>query len=186
LRDRLILLDGWSKTYAMTGWRMGYACGRKLVFPYAERLAINCHSCVNASAQYAGIAALQGPRDRSRMVQAFAERRKFIVAALNSLPGRFAARSGRCVLYVPEHLRHRSRRAHASRAGCSTRPAWRRSPAPAFGAFGEDYVRFSYANSLEAIPRRSSASGGFSATAASGCGRRREFQRHSWQKLPLE
>src|SRR5207253_4626935 len=78
LHDALpILLDGWSKTYAMTGWRMGYGVWPKAVFADAERLAINCHSCVNASAQYAGIAALEGPREPVlRMVKAFAEDRK--------------------------------------------------------------------------------------------------------------
>src|SRR5579862_4072555 len=79
LRDQLILLDGWSKTYAMTGWRMGYGVWPEAVFAAAERLAINCHSCVNAASQYAGIAALEGPKDAVRhMVEAFAERRKFI------------------------------------------------------------------------------------------------------------
>ena len=88
IRDQVILLDGWSKTYAMTGWRMGYGVWPKAVFPYAERLAINCHSCVNAADQYAGIAALEGPREPvHRMVKAFAERREVIVAALNGLPG---------------------------------------------------------------------------------------------------
>src|SRR5579864_9320513 len=88
LRERVILLDGWSKTYAMTGWRMGYGVWPKEVFAAAERLAINCHSCVNAAAQYAGIAALTGPREPvERMVKAFAERRQAIVAALNRLPG---------------------------------------------------------------------------------------------------
>ena len=61
IRDRVILLDGWSKTYAMTGWRMGYGVWPEALFSHAERLAINCHSCVNAAAQYAGIAALDGP-----------------------------------------------------------------------------------------------------------------------------
>src|SRR6202023_387823 len=76
IRDRLILLDGWSKTYAMTGWRLGYGIWPKALFGSAERLAINCHSCVNASAQFAGIAALEGPREPvHRMVAAFAERR---------------------------------------------------------------------------------------------------------------
>src|SRR5262249_24337766 len=88
LRDRVILLDGWSKPYAMTGWRMGYGVWPKAIFPHAERLAINCHSCVNAATQFAGIAALTGPREPvARMVKAFAERREVIVAALNSLPG---------------------------------------------------------------------------------------------------
>jgi aspartate aminotransferase len=74
LEDRLILLDGWSKTYAMTGWRLGYGVWPKALFPAAERLAINCHSCVNAAAQFAGIAALEGPRAPvARMVAAFAE-----------------------------------------------------------------------------------------------------------------
>ncbi|HKS89192.1 MAG TPA: pyridoxal phosphate-dependent aminotransferase, partial [Stellaceae bacterium] len=88
LRDRVILLDGWSKTYAMTGWRMGYGVWPEAVFPAAERLAINCHSCVNAAAQYAGIAALTGPQEPARqMVKAFAERRQYIIKALNELPG---------------------------------------------------------------------------------------------------
>ena len=88
LAERLILLDGWSKTYAMTGWRLGYGVWPAALFPYAERLAINCHSCVNAAAQHAGIAALTGPREPCRrMVAAFAERRDYIVPALNGLPG---------------------------------------------------------------------------------------------------
>src|SRR5579859_6200439 len=64
IREQVILLDGWSKTYAMTGWRMGYGVWPEKLFPHAERLAINCHSCVNAAAQYAGIAALEGPREQ--------------------------------------------------------------------------------------------------------------------------
>src|SRR5258708_39292223 len=88
LRERVILLDGWSKTYAMTGWRLGYGVWPKALFAAAERLAINCHSCVNAATQWAGIAALEGPREPvERMVKAFAERREGIVAALNSFPG---------------------------------------------------------------------------------------------------
>src|SRR5579872_4974561 len=87
LRDRLILLDGWSKTYAMTGWRMGFGVWPKALFAHAERLAINCHSCVNAAAQYAGIAALTGPREPvNQMIRAFAERRQFVIRALNELP----------------------------------------------------------------------------------------------------
>src|SRR5438045_7531367 len=74
IRDRLILLDGWSKTYAMTGWRLGYSVWRKNLIGPATKLAINCHSCVNAAAQFAGIAALTGSHDPARkMVEAFAE-----------------------------------------------------------------------------------------------------------------
>ena len=63
IRDRLILLNGWSKTYAMTGWRLGYAVWPGKLYDYARKLAVNLHSCVNASAQYAGLAALTGPQD---------------------------------------------------------------------------------------------------------------------------
>src|SRR5437667_3793640 len=95
IRDRVILLDGWSKTYAMTGWRLGYGVWPEALFGAAERLAINCHSCVNAAAQFAGIAALERPREPGRrMVAAFAERRETIVTALNNLPGFRCARAG--------------------------------------------------------------------------------------------
>jgi hypothetical protein len=76
IADRLILLDGWSKTYAMTGWRIGYGVWPPALVEGATRLAVNCHSCVNAAAQFAGIAALEGPQDAvDEMVKAFDERR---------------------------------------------------------------------------------------------------------------
>ena len=84
LRDRVIMLDGWSKTYAMTGWRLGYAVWPEGLAEHATRLAINCHSCVNAPTQFAGIAALQGPQEPvDEMMEAFDERRKVIVSELN-------------------------------------------------------------------------------------------------------
>ena len=64
IRDRLILLNGWSKTYAMTGWRLGYSVWPGQLYDYARKLAVNSYSCVNASAQFAGLAALTGPAGR--------------------------------------------------------------------------------------------------------------------------
>jgi aspartate aminotransferase len=151
LRDRLILLDGWSKTYAMTGWRLGYGVWPKALFGAAERLAINCHSCVNASAQFAGIAALEGPRDAARrMVAAFAERRELIVAALNNLPGFRCARPGGAFYTFPNvtgsGLDARSLQSKLlEEAGVAT------VAGTSFGEFGEGYLRFSYASSREAI-----------------------------------
>jgi aspartate/methionine/tyrosine aminotransferase len=151
LRDRLILLDGWSKTYAMTGWRMGYGVWPEAVFADAERLAINCHSCVNAATQWAGIAALEGPREPVlRMVKAFAERRRYIVEALGGLPGIRCANPGGAFYTFPNiagtGLDARGFQSELlDRAGVAT------IAGTSFGAFGEDYVRFSYANSLEAI-----------------------------------
>jgi aspartate/methionine/tyrosine aminotransferase len=151
IRERLILLDGWSKTYAMTGWRMGYGVWPEALFPLAERLAINCHSCVNAAAQFAGIAALEGPREPvRRMVEAFAERRRMIVAALNGVPGFRCARPGGAFYAFPNTAgtgrdARRLQNELLERAGVAT------VAGTSFGEFGEGYLRFSYANSLEAI-----------------------------------
>lgn len=151
LRDRLILLDGWSKTYAMTGWRLGYSVWPKAIFPYAERLAINCHSCVNAAAQYAGIAALEGPQDDvRRMVAAFAERRKVIVDELNAIPGFRCIEPGGAFYAFP----------NITGTGLSSRQLQDKLlneagvaalSGTSFGAYGEGYLRFSYANSVENI-----------------------------------
>jgi aspartate/methionine/tyrosine aminotransferase len=151
IRDRLILLDGWSKTYAMTGWRLGYGVWPPVLFAAAERLAINCHSCVNAAAQFAGIAALTGPREPvSHMVEAFAERRQYIVEALNRLPGFRCARPGGAFYTFPNvtgtGLDARTLQARMlEEAGVAT------IAGTSFGEFGEGYLRFSYANSRDAI-----------------------------------
>jgi len=151
LRDRLILLDGWSKTYAMTGWRLGYSIWPESLFAHAERLAIKCHSCVNASAQFAGLAALEGPQDAvHKMVAAFAERRKVIVRALNQLPGVTCVEPGGAFYAFP----------NVTRTGLSSRQLQDSMlneagvaalSGTAFGAHGEGYLRFSYANSVENI-----------------------------------
>src|SRR3990172_10747505 len=73
---------------SMTGWRLGYAVWPGKLYDYARKLAVNLHSCVNASAQYAGLAALKGPQDEvHKMVAEFDARRKVVVAGLNKLPG---------------------------------------------------------------------------------------------------
>ena len=104
LRDRVILLDGWSKTYAMTGWRLGYGVWPPRLFDYAERLAVNCYSCPNAATQHAGIAALEGPQDAvGAMVAAFDERRRVIVQELNQIPRLPLCGARRCLLRLPQH-----------------------------------------------------------------------------------
>ncbi len=151
LRERLILLDGWSKTYAMTGWRLGYGVWPREIFAHAERLAINCHSCVNAAAQFAGIAALQGPREPSlRMVEAFAKRRQYIVKALNNLPGFRCANPGGAFYAFPNitgtGFDSRTLQTRLlDEAGVAT------ISGTSFGAMGDGYLRFSYAASLEAL-----------------------------------
>jgi aspartate aminotransferase len=151
IRDRLILLDGWSKTYAMTGWRLGYGVWPEALFAAAERLAINCHSCVNAAAQFAGIAALTGPREPvERMVAAFAERREIIVAALNGLPGFRCARPGGAFYTFP-NVTGTGLDARALQGRLLEEAGVATIAGTSFGEFGEGYLRFSYANSREAI-----------------------------------
>ncbi len=151
LADRLILLDGWSKTYAMTGWRMGYGVWPKELLPHAERLAINCHSCVNASAQFAGIAALEGPRAPvDRMVEAFAERRRYVIGALNSLPGVSCVQPGGAFYAFP-NISDTGFTAQALQTALLDHAGVATLAGTSFGAFGEDYLRISYANSLENI-----------------------------------
>jgi aspartate aminotransferase len=151
IRDRLIILDGWSKTYAMTGWRLGWSLWPDALVGAATRLAINDHSCVAASTQYAGIAALQGPQDAvDMMVKSFDERRKLIVGELNSIPGI------RCVMpkgafYAFPNITGTGRSSREmqdillDKAGVAT------VSGTSFGALGEGFLRFSYANSADNI-----------------------------------
>jgi aspartate aminotransferase len=151
LADRVILLDGWSKTYAMTGWRLGYGVWPKPLFAAAERLAINCHSCVNAAAQYAGIAALTGPKEESRkMVAAFAERRRYIVTALNALPGFRCATPGGAFYAFP-HVVGTGFDSRVLQARLLDEAGVATIAGTSFGAYGEGYLRFSYAASLAAL-----------------------------------
>lgn len=151
IRDRLIVLDGWSKTYAMTGWRLGCAVWPKELAPLATRLAINCHSCVNAPTQFAGIAALQGPQDAViDMVTAFDERRKVIVKELNQIEG------FRCVdpggaFYTFPNIEGTGLNAQALQNKLLEEASVATVAGTAFGDNGEGYIRFSYANSKERI-----------------------------------
>jgi aspartate aminotransferase len=151
IRDRLIMLDGWSKTYAMTGWRLGYAVWPDAAVEHVTRLCINDHSCVNAATQYAGLAALQGPQDAvSTMVAQFDRRREIIVRELNALPGFRCADAAGAFYAFPniEGTGMASREAQnrfLEEAGVAT------VSGTSFGAWGEGYLRFSYANSAENI-----------------------------------
>jgi aspartate/methionine/tyrosine aminotransferase len=151
IRDRVIMLDGWSKTYAMTGWRLGFAVWPESLAATATRLAVNCHSCVNAPTQFAGIAALTGPQDAvGEMLAAFDERRRVIVPELNQIAG------FRCVdpggaFYAFPNIEGTGMNARdlqnklLEEAGVAT------VAGTSFGDYGEGYIRFSYANSVDNI-----------------------------------
>ncbi len=151
MHDRAILLDGWSKTYAMTGWRLGYGVWPKDLVAHAERLQINSSSCANAATQVAAVEALRGPQDEvDRMLAAFDERRKLIHRELNAIPGfrcvmpkgAFYAFPNTSGTGIPSRtLEHE----FLNEAGVACLSG------TSFGKFGEGYMRFSYANSAANI-----------------------------------
>ena len=151
LRDRLILLNGWSKTYAMTGWRLGYSVWPRSLVADAERLAINSYSCPNAATQHAGLAALEGPQDTVQtMVDAFDERRGIVVELLNAMPG------VRCIepagaFYAFPNIAETGYTAQALQDKLLEEAGVATIAGTSFGAMGEGYLRISYANSAENI-----------------------------------
>jgi aspartate/methionine/tyrosine aminotransferase len=153
IRDRLILLNGWSKTYAMTGWRLGYAVWPGKLYDYARKLAVNLHSCVNAPAQYAGLAALTGPQDAvTAMVAEFDRRRGVVVEGLNRLPG------VSCILpkgafYAFPNVKKTGWKAKKLANALLDQTGVALIGGPDFGLLGEGYLRLSYANSTENIER---------------------------------
>ena len=151
MKELCIVLDGFSKSYAMTGWRLGYGIMPKPLADHVTRLAINCNSCTAAFTQVAGIEALRGPQDAvHNMVAEFKKRRDAIVDGLNAIPGVSCARPHGAFYVFPNitetgatskelETRFLEEGGVASLSGTS------------FGKLGDGYVRFSYANSLANI-----------------------------------
>ena len=149
--ERTIILDGFSKTYAMTGWRLGFGVMPESLAPHVAQLQINATSCTASFSQVAGVEALAGAQDAvDGMVAEFKRRRDVIVDGLNAIPGirchkplgafyvfPNVTETGKSSRFVAEYLLN-----EAGVAGLS---------GTAFGAFGEGYLRFSYANSVENI-----------------------------------
>src|SRR5271167_4559700 len=151
LRDRLILLNGWSKTYAMTGWRLGYAVWPGKLYDYARKLAVNLHSCVNAPTQYAGLAALTGPQDEvTKMVAEFDKRRKVVVDGLNKLPG-ISCSTPNGEFYAFPNVKRTGWKAKPLAASLLEDAGVALIGGPDFGVLAEGYMRVSYANSTENI-----------------------------------
>src|ERR1051326_2509167 len=164
IRDRLILLNGWSKTYAMTGWRLGYAVWPGKLYDYARKLAVNLHSCVNAASQYAGIAALTGPQVASHaMVAEFYRRRKVVVEGLNKLPGMSCA-TPKGAFYAFPNIKRTGWKAKALASSLLEDAGVAVIGGPDFGILGEGYIRISYANSTENILKALDRMGEFLAT----------------------
>ncbi len=153
IADRLILLNGWSKTYAMTGWRLGWSIWPAALYENARKLAVNSFSCTNASAQYAGLAALAGPQDEVHaMVRAFDARRKVVVAGLNQIPNIRTA-TPRGAFYAFPNIAATGWKAKPLASALLEEVGVATIGGPDFGVHGEGFIRLSYANSTENIEK---------------------------------
>jgi aspartate/methionine/tyrosine aminotransferase len=149
MKDRTIILDGFSKTYAMTGWRLGYGIMNKDLAAHMTMLMVNSASCAASMTQWAAIEALTGPQDAvTQMVEAFRERRDYLIAALNKIEGLTCVKPSGAFYAFPDissfgvssaEFAHRLLEEAGVAAAAGT----------AFGDFGEGFLRLSYANSLD-------------------------------------
>src|SRR5262249_10464423 len=151
MADRTILLDGWSKTFAMTGWRLGFGVFPPALVEPVTRLAINSVSCTSAFSQYAAIAALDGPWDQvEAMVAEFRRRRDVVVAGLNDIPG-VSCLEPQGAFYAFPDIAGTGQSAAGLQARLLADAGVAALAGTAFGSYGEGFLRFSYANSVENI-----------------------------------
>jgi aspartate/methionine/tyrosine aminotransferase len=149
MQERTILLDGFSKTYAMTGWRMGYGVMRADLAAHMTRLMTNSNSCTASFTQVAGIEAIRGDQSSvDRMRDEFQRRRDVFVAGLNKIRG-FSCRMPRGAFYVFPNITHTGWKSRPLADALLEQAGVAALSGTAFGAFGEGYLRFSVANSLE-------------------------------------
>jgi aspartate aminotransferase len=151
MADRTILLDGWSKTFAMTGWRLGFGVFPPALVEPITRLVINSVSCTSAFSQYAAAAALEGPWEPvEEMVAEFRRRRDVIVAGLNDIPG-VTCLEPQGAFYVFPNITGTGLTSADLQARLLADAGVAALAGTAFGPWGEGFLRFSYANSVENI-----------------------------------
>jgi aspartate aminotransferase len=149
MQEKTIILDGFSKTYAMTGWRMGYGVMPEWLVEAVNKLMVNSNSCTASFTQQAGIAALTGPQDEvTRMVAEFHRRRDAFCDGLNRIPGVRCARPGGA-FYAFANITETGMDSKTAADFLLNEAGVACLSGAAFGKYGEGYIRFSYANSYE-------------------------------------
>jgi len=153
MMNQTIILDGFSKTYAMTGWRLGYGVMPPPLAEQITKLAINCHSCTATFSQYAAIEALTGPQDEPRkMVNEFNKRREIIVKGLNQIEG-ISCRLPKGAFYVFPNITQLPLSSAQLETYLLEEAGVATLSGTAFGKFGDGYLRLSCANSIDNIKK---------------------------------
>ena len=153
LYDRLIILNGWSKTYSMTGWRLGWGVWPEKLIENVIKFCVNNHSCVNAAIQFGGIAALDGNEDEyNEMMRKFSIRRKLIHEGLNSLKGIECSLPGGAFYAFP-NIKGTGMNGEEFAKKCLDEAGVAVIPGVAFGKFATDNVRLNFATSRENISK---------------------------------
>lgn len=153
IRDRLIILEGWSKTFCMTGWRLGWSVWPKKLIDYANKLCVNNHSCPSSISQYAGLEAILGPRDEIiKIINEFEKRKNFIYKELNNLEKISCFKPGGAFYAFPNISKTNMSGQEFSDIALNQLGV-ALVPGSSFGDSVNSFVRLSYANSIENIEK---------------------------------
>ncbi len=153
MKEKTILMDGFSKTYAMTGWRLGYAAMRKDLAQKITQLMVNSNSCTSAFTQMGGVEALRGPQtEPKKMVEEFKRRREVIVSGLNKITG-ITCKKPRGAFYVFPNVRSFGMESKKLSDYILQKAGVAVLSGTSFGSYGEGYLRLSFANSVENIEK---------------------------------
>lgn len=153
MKEKILLLDGFSKTYAMTGWRLGYGVMRKDIVEKIAQLMVNSNSCTCAFTQMAGVEALTGPQDESaKMVAEFKKRREVIISGLNNIEG-ITCKKPRGAFYAFPNITGTGMNCSSLSDYLLNNAGVAVLPGTSFGEYGEGYLRLSFANSVENIKK---------------------------------
>ena len=153
IRDRLIVLEGWSKTFCMTGWRLGWSVWPKKIIEFANKLCVNDHSCPSSISQYAGLEALKGPQDEiNDIIKKFESRKNFIYEKLNELEKISCFKPGGAFYAFP-NIEKTNMSGNEFADIALNKYGVALVPGSSFGNSANNFVRLSYANSIENIEK---------------------------------
>ena len=151
LRERLIILDGWSKTFCMTGWRLGWSVWPNKLIKHVNKLCVNDHSCASSISQYAGIEAIRGPQNEViKLVKEFQNRRNFIYEKLNQMQNINCIKPGGAFYAFP-NISKTNKNCESFADEALMKYGVAVVPGSSFGNNANDFIRISYANSIENI-----------------------------------